>query len=644
MKRNYLPGWASITWQKNKPFFFFIAGLLFILSILKIIFYQYNHHFIFNPAEVITWKDKINLIKWSLLNDFFTLLVVNAPLVVLLQAGRLVPAPVSSWLILPLFIVLNSFVVLLNLADIFYFPFHFQRASADMLFVLNHPLKQLFRLNAALIAFFILLTATAVILVRWLHKRLYTAFAAGRRCGMTTLLVLLGIASAFVYKNNIAKLLVPTYPLTSLNSKQLLVVQNSFHSFAYSLFRNGQEVAIKNYMPVAVCDALFPIRKTIVPSSPESAGKNIVLFIMESVPYDFFDAGGRYKVAMPFFDSILEKSIFFKNAFCYSHQSNKGITAILAGLPTLTDIPLYHSSFVNMPVTPIGSMLKKNNYHSFFCIGDDFDNFGFAKCAHWLGFDEYYCREDIPGNRLLPTHTMGIHDEFVLNFMEKKINGTSSPFFAVNYNISTHYPYDLPAGYNPGFPENYTLPMKSMSYYDQSLHKFFNAASKEPWFTNTVFIFCSDHWLLPDDTRSNYNAISGYRIPIIIYNPAVNEKKTETGMASQFDIMETILGIAGFKDSIISYGRNLSVQNNSNEAVFSRVNSSLYQVTDSSYVLGFNSSNDKAEFLYNYRSDSLLKKNLLTDTGAAPVLNMLMEKIKAFLQKATMQYNQAMFK
>lgn len=66
---------------------------------------------------------------------------------------------------------------------------------------------------------------------------------------------------------------------------------------------------------------------------------------MESVPYDFFDSSSAYKVAMPFFDSLLQKSVFYKNAFGYSHESNKGITAIwLAYLHSPTSRSIIHNT------------------------------------------------------------------------------------------------------------------------------------------------------------------------------------------------------------------------------------------------------------------------------------------------------------
>lgn len=640
MKMNYLSFSGKTVWQNNKPFIWFLFSLLIILSVLKIIFYNYNYSLLFTGSALHDPEfDKSKLIKWSLVNDLLTILLINTPLLFLLQAGRWVTPKLTNWFILPVFVIINSFAISLNLADIFYFRFHFQRSNADLLYVLDHPFKQLFHQNPFIIIVFFAATAGVIVLIWALHKKFFTSFLKGNHAVLATFVLLICIGLSVIFRNRFTRIVVPTYPLIDIKSSPLPIVQNSFHTFLYSVFRKGSDVKLKAYLPLATADSLFSIKKVLHLNNTGKAGKNIVLFIMESVPYDFFDPSGTFKVQMPFFDSLLQKSTFFNNAFCYAHESNKGITAILAGIPTLSEIPVYHSKYINMPVTPLGSVLKINNYRSFFCIGDDFDNFGFAKCMNWLGIDKYYSKEDIPNFKNIPAHSMGLHDEYVLNFMHEQIKKIKQPFLAISYNVSTHYPYDLPSSFSVKFPAGYTEPMKSMRYYDHSLQLFFRAAVKESWFANTTFIFCSDHWMFPEGNKGEYNPVNGYKIPIIIFDPSVNEKKINDHLVSQFDIMGTIAAISGYKDSIISYGGNLLDSNSTKNFVISKPNSSLYQVTDSTYVLGFNIITDKAEYLFNYKEDKMLKKNLIADKNTSAVLNALTIRIKAFLQKAGQHYN-----
>jgi phosphoglycerol transferase MdoB-like AlkP superfamily enzyme len=646
MKFKLLPSSGKAIWQNNKPFIWFLLILLLIHSVLKIIFYQYNHQLLFNSAESgLSGVDKLKLVKWSLTADLLTLLGINSFLLFVLSPGRFVSKQISAWLILPLFVLINSLAIILNLIDIFYFSFHFQRANADLLLVLDHPVSRLIQQNYLVILAFVA-GIVCIIYGMWLiHKRLHRSFIIGNNCRLITAVLFMCFVIFLIFRNRVSKFLVPTYPLIELKSNQLSVIQNSFHSFVYSVFRNGEGQGIKNYMSGAACDSIIPIRKKLITGSIQPGKKNIVLFIMESVPYDFFDSSGRYKVRMPFFDSLLKKSTFYNNAFCYAHESNKGITAILAGIPTLTDVPLYHSPYINMPITAIGRALKQMNYRSLFCIGDGYDNFGFAKCMNWLGIDKYYSEENIPNYKNLPKHSMGLQDENVINFFLQKINEVQKPFLAVQYNISTHFPYDIPKSFAKKSPFGYTAPMKAMQYYDFCLQQFFSRAKSESWFANTMFIFCSDHWLFPQGKLSLYTAVSAYRIPIIIYDPSVNKERIDNSLVSQFDIPGTILAGAGYRDSIISYGNNLfDTVSTLNNLVFSKAGNSIYQVIDSSYIAGFNIASQRAEYLYNYKKDINLKENLVNEKNSSPFLNSLVIKIKAFVQKANTQYHNNSFK
>ena len=56
---------------------------------------------------------------------------------------------------------------------------------------------------------------------------------------------------------------------------------------------------------------------------------------------------------------------------------------------------------------------------------------------------------------------------------------------------------------------------------------------------------------------------------------------------SQLDVMGTVLSVAGYKDSISSYGATTNPASLGRVA-FCKTGGWLYQVTDSTQVLGFN--------------------------------------------------------
>jgi len=601
---------------------------------LKCIFFIYNYN-ISNGWSIEGIKDAALVLKWSLCYDGIIILLINLPLLlIVIVAGKFLQNKYLSVLVSIPFVILNSFSLFLNSFDIFYYRFHLQRADADLMYVLRNPFVN-GTLHVLLIALVMLIFIFGT---GWLiYKniiRVINGISTSNRYVFSTILLLI-LASLFFLTGT--KKLLPTYPLTELKPVQLPLVQNSAHTFIYSMYRRN-EAAIPGikYMTDTQQESLFSIHKK---NNPVAAPKNIVLFIMESVPLDFFDSSSSYKVAMPFLDSLVNKSIFFSNAFSYSYSSNKGITAILAGLPTITDIPLYHSNYTSIKRSSVGTELAKNNYSSAFFIGDNYDDFGFAKCCKWLGIQQYYCMQDIPGYRQMEKHSMGLHDEYVLNFMQEKLGKMQEPFFAVQYNISTHYPNDIPQSFKDKYPAiNTTPPMKTMQYFNDCLEQFFKNSSTQSWYKNAVFIFCSDHWAQPHTKNINIDPIESFRIPLFIYDPANEKKIVISSPVSQLDIVNTILHFGAAKDSFISYGQNLTdTALQTNRLVFTKINSAVYQAINDKYILGFNAMEGKALYCYNYMQDPEKKNNLLQQL-ATPALDSIILQMQAILQTASNHY------
>lgn len=620
----------------EKTAWLFFSKLLILLSAVKCVFFFFNYK-VANGWSVNGAGNVVRLIKWSLLYDAFCIALIYLPFLLLVLAGGLllkkklfrIPLLITTSLAITILIVLNA-------VDIFYYRFHLQRADADLLYVLRNPFVN-GGFKPLLLALTILIATASLC---WLFfaslQRITTLRLAGNKF-VPTIIGLVLFAALLVVSGT--KKIVPTYPLTEVEAVQLPLAQNSFHTFLYSLYRKKETaLPLANYMTQQQAELLFSITKK---NSPVTGGKkNIVLFIMESVPYDFFDSDSRYKVAMPFIDSLVNKSTFFSNAYSYSYNSNKGITAILAGLPTLTDIPLYHSNYTSINRSVIGNQLAQNGYSSSFFIGDNYDDMGFAQCCKWLGIQHYYCMRDIPGYQQMEKHSMGLHDENVLSFMQNKLANLQQPFFAVQYNISTHYPNDLPKSFVNRYPsQNTTPPMKTMQYYNDCLQQFFKEAGTKDWFKNTVFIFCADHWADPDIQNFRIDETGGFKIPIFIYDPA-NEKKTiVTSPVSQLDVFNTLLHWGSDEDSIISYGNSLADTTiQKNRTIFTRMNSAVYEAIDQEFVLGFNAVEGKPLYCFDYLKDPQKKNDLLPQGIYINKTDSMVLQMKAFLQTASDHY------
>lgn len=120
--------------------------------------------------------------------------------------------------------------------------------------------------------------------------------------------------------------------------------------------------------------------------------------------------------------------------------------------------------------------------------------------------------------------------------------------------MSTHYPYKVP---NKEF-EIFTKDIQDYDYFntyhyaDWALHQFMESFKKNPRFKNTIFLFVGDH------THHRYlNYYEDRNIPFLIYAPHLIKPYVDEKIASQLDIIPTILGFINKELYFSAMGRDL---------------------------------------------------------------------------------------
>ena len=104
--------------------------------------------------------------------------------------------------------------------------------------------------------------------------------------------------------------------------------------------------------------------------------------------------------------------------------------------------------------------------------------------------------------------------------------------------------------------------LNSAAFVDQALGEFFEAAARQPWFENTVFVLVADHGASQPGGVGMDQPVSRH-IPLIIYGkklePAWKGKKIEA-YGNHHDIpalIPSLLGPGVFSDTAFSGSRNL---------------------------------------------------------------------------------------
>jgi phosphoglycerol transferase MdoB-like AlkP superfamily enzyme len=532
-----------------------------------------------------------------------------------------------------LFLVTNSLCIALNILDTGYYHFNSRRSTVDLFYVFSDSLQSMPGFIKSYWWLFVIFAFLIFLLYKSISVFFQHTISPKQKINVTGLAInvflLFLVYLCFRLPEN--KMINATSPLVNMDARYLPLAQNSPFTVFYSAFRRQHQLQYKKYLPDEQAAALFPVIQTNV-ASVESNKKNVVVFILESFSRSYLTPGSPLKAHTPFFDSIIAHSTYFNNIFAQERSSNKGLVSILGSLPPFTDEPFFHSYYANTFKKGVGHTFKENGYSTNFFYGTEYDHFGFKRAMNMLGVDNYFCREDYD-NKDFYDGGLGMYDEPWLQYMAGKLNRIDTPFLAIEFNVSSHWPYNLPASFlkEKAVPGQ-LMSQQSITYVDYAFSKMFEQIKDKPWFNNTIFVFCADHWFLDKDETAE-DIIKSYEIPLFFYEPSKPQGQQLNTLGGQIDVLPTLYSKLGFKQPFTSFGKNLLDTSVPRYAFNHLFQNGIIQVLNDQFVLGFNKNDDHSMYLYNYKTDSLRKDNLINTTPFKLTQDSLELQIKALIQQ-----------
>lgn len=370
--------------------------------------------------------------------------------------------------------------------------------------------------------------------------------------------------------------------------------------------------------------------------------KNVVVLIVESFGREYIGGfnkwldGGRYKGYTPFVDSLIQHSVTFEYSYCNGRKSIDGMPSILSSIPMFVEPFFLTPSSMNY-VSGLAGELKHEGYYSAFFHGAENGSMGFQAFARTTGFKDYFGRTEYNTDKRFDGDkdfdgTWAIWDEPFLQFYAAKMSEMKQPFVTALFTASSHHPYVIPEKYKQRYPEEGIVIHKCIRYTDNALRRFFDTAKRQPWYKNTLFVITSDHTNLSDHAYYQTD-LGGFCSPIIFFDPSGDLKPgMRQAIAQQIDIMPTVLGYLGYKRPYIGFGIDLFHTPAEKTWAVNYLNGT-YQYVKGDYLLQFDGQKTKA--LYKFRTDLLLKKNLI---GKEPKVQTEMEReLKAIIQSYMMR-------
>ena len=282
------------------------------------------------------------------------------------------------------------------------------------------------------------------------------------------------------------------------------------------------------------------IERRIKNDSPEHKW-NIVLISVESLSADYLKYFGNKENITPGIDSLIPYSLFFKNFYATGTRTVRGLEALSLAIP-----PTPGQSIVRRPdnedMFSMGNVLKSKGYETNYIYGGNsfFDNMGY-----FFSHNGYTVldKRDIPSTLVNHTTAWGVDDEAAFNYMLQQCDQNFNKgklFFNHLMTVSNHRPFTYPDG-RIDIPSATQSMQGGVKYTDYAITKFIKDAKQKPWFNNTLFIIVADH--CAKSAGKTDLPVNRYRIPCLVYAPALVTPKMEESLTSQIDLIPTIFGM-----------------------------------------------------------------------------------------------------
>jgi phosphoglycerol transferase MdoB-like AlkP superfamily enzyme len=550
------------------------------------------------------------------------------------------------------FVVVNAITLVVNLGDSVYFPYTLRRTTTSVFDEFSRENNLLDVFGGELLGHWYLVILAAVVVYgmwklyvmpttesthfktagsRWTFSALYAALLA-----VTGYLTVCACRGGFTGE---------TRPITINNANEYVgrptecaLVLNTPFSLIRTINKNVFVVPAYYATPEEMESVFTPIHNAhaVKPKGITGKKKNVVVLIVESFGREYIGAlnkmyfDGKYKGYTPNVDKIIGQSAVWYYSFCNGRKSIDGMPSILSG------IPMFKEPFVLTPAsmnnyTGLPGLLAQEGYSTSFFHGAMRGSMGFLAFANKVGVQQYFGKEDYAADKRFGGMAdydghWGIWDEPFLQYWCAKLNDMKQPFMSACFTVSSHTPYVIPEKYKKTYPEEGVAIHKCIRYTDMAIGKFFETASKQPWFKNTIFVITSDHTNLSDHKQYQTD-IGGFSSPIIIYDPSGEVTPgMRNGVAQQIDILPTVLGLLGYDKPFLSFGCDLMTTADHDTYAVNYLNG-IYQYVKHGYTMQF----DGTRTVGMYRLDDLLMQRNLV--GRVPEQAQMERELKAIVQQ-----------
>lgn len=298
---------------------------------------------------------------------------------------------------------------------------------------------------------------------------------------------------------------------------------------------------------------------------------NVVLVICESFSAYKSSMYGNPLNTTPYFNELCRDGVFFDRCFTPSYGTARGVWATITGVP---DVEIAKTASRNPAAVDQHTIINDlAGYQKLYFLG------GSTSWANIRGL----LTNNIKGLELFEegsykakvVDVWGISDKHLFLEANDILKTKTTPFFAVIQTADNHRPYTIPAEdlgkfQKKEFPAD-TLKkygfenndeMNAFRYTDFCFQQFMEAARKEKYFSNTLFVFIGDHGIRGNPGIMfpeiwNNMGITSQHVPLLFYAPSFLGPARISKTASQLDLLPSIASVIKMSYKNTTLGRNL---------------------------------------------------------------------------------------
>jgi len=588
MKKTFLP--KTIRWTFYSGFVFLI-----IMSLLRFVFVNYFSA----PASADN-----NLTSSYILGFRYDLRYVTIVMMITLLFSFIKPLnpfdkKLGKQIAIITWMLFSSLLLFFYTADFIHYAYVHQRLNASILSYIDNPLisMQMIWQSYPIITIIIIFLVVEWVLYKFISFT-YQLSAKYVRTGsqfkniiiQTIFFIILLYAAIgnIIYKGG-------QYPLRWSNAYSLgsdykaNVALNPMQSFFSTLnFRSSKidtDLIKKNYSVIADYltipsneqDAqnlqFARIHNPVNNNIEASTIKNVVLVICESFSAYKSSMMGNPLNTTPYFNDLKKQGVYFNRAFSPAYGTARGVWAVLTGTPDVLEGKT--SSRNPLAVDQHSIIADFKNYEKYYFLG------GSASWANIRGV----LTNNISDLKIFEQGSYqsseidvwGISDKNLFLEANKTLSKNTKPFFAIIQTADNHRPYTIPAEDLKVFVKK-TVPKDSLlkygfenneeynafRYTDFCIEQYIEAAKKEKYFNETLFVFIGDHGIKGDagtmlPKSFTEQGLTNMHVPLLFYAPSILQPKEYSIPVSQLDVLPSIASLCNIPYTNTTMGKNVFI-------------------------------------------------------------------------------------